>query len=469
MTRRLLLSYLAITVLVLVVLELPLAVFYDQRERERIGADLEHDAMVIATIYEDGLERGRPLDPAPALEYQDRTRARVVVVDRDGISLVDTDAATDRDFSTRPEIADALLGRGAQGTRTSDTLATDILYVAVPVASGGTIHGAVRVTIDTSDVTARTHRFWLGLGAVGAVIIGLVALVGWGLARSVTRPLRRLQAAADRFADGDLTVDDRPAGGPPEVRALAETIATMARRLDELLTAQRSFVADASHQLRSPLTALRLRLENLQSQLDAGTAAELDATIEETDRLSTLVNNLLQLARADEHPATAHFDLARLTADRIDTWTAVADARDVSLQRAGSDAPVPVTAVPGAIEQILDNLLDNALDAAPSGTTITVTITPALDTCQLRIADQGTGLTDEQKSNAVRRFWRGDASGPGTGLGLAIVDALATASGGRLELTDTPGGGLAAVVTLPTAPHTVASKPDTHPTSLSST
>ena len=125
--------------------------------------------------------------------------------------------------------------------------------------------------------------------------------------------------------------------------------------------------------------------------------------------------------------------------------------------------------MPGAIEQILDNLLDNALDAAPSGTTITVTITPAPDTCQLRIADQGAGLTDEQKTNAVRRFWRGDASGPGTGLGLAIVDALATASGGRLELTDTPGGGLTAVVTLPTAPHIVASKPDTHPTSLSST
>ena len=256
-TRRLLASYLLITVLALVLLEIPLAVFFAQRERERVAANLEHDATVIATLYEDDLENDRPLDPAAALAYHDRTGARVVVVDRQGISLVDTGGPIDRDFSTRPEITEALQGRRATGTRSSDTLATDILYVAVPVASGGTVHGALRVTIDTSDVSARIHRFWFGLAAIAIVILGLVALVGWWLARSVTRPIRQLQADAERFADGDLTVSPGPAGGPPEVRALADSIAVMATRLDELLAAQRTFVADASHQLRSPLTALQ--------------------------------------------------------------------------------------------------------------------------------------------------------------------------------------------------------------------
>ena len=447
MTRRLLASYLLITVLTLVLLEVPLAVFFAQRERERIAADLEHDATVIATLYEDDLENDLPLDPAPAVEYHDRTGARVVVVDREGISMVDTAAAIDRDFSTRPEMVDALTGERATGTRSSDTLATDILYVAIPVASGGTVHGALRVTIDTSDVSARIHRFWLGLAAIAIVIVGLVALVGWWLASSVTRPVKRLQADADRFADGDLTVGPGPPGGPPELRALADSMATMATRLDELLAAQRTFVADASHQLRSPLTALKLRLENLHSHLPDDAVTGLDAAMEETDRLGALVNDLLQLARADDRPPRAVVDLAQLSADRIDTWTAVAESRHVELRTDGLDAPVVVEAVPGAIEQILDNLLDNALDASPAGSSITVAITSGPHEHQLRITDEGGGLDDEQKALAIRRFWRGTTSGNGTGLGLAIVDALATAGGGHLELSDASSGGLTVTVT----------------------
>ncbi len=449
MTRRLLASYLLITVLALVLLEVPLAVFFDRRERERIAADLEHDATVIATLYEDDLENNLPLDPAPATEYRERTGARVVVVDRDGISMVDTGGALDRDFSTRPEMAEALSGKRATGTRSSDTLAAEILYVAVPVASGGTVHGAVRVTLDTSDVSSRIRRFWVGLAATAIVILGLVALVGWWLARSVTRPVRRLQADADRFAEGDLTVSPGPAGGAPELRALADSITTMASRLDELLTAQRAFVADASHQLRSPLTALKLRLENLQSHLPADATTELDAAMEETDRLGALVNDLLQLARADDRPRRTTVDLARLSADRIDTWTAVAESRDVALRTNGLDAPAVVEAVPGAIEQILDNLLDNALNASPAGSTITVTITSRPHEHQLRIADEGPGLDDEHKALATRRFWRATTAGNGTGLGLAIVETLATASGARLELSDAAGGGLTATVTFP--------------------
>lgn len=457
MTRRLLLGYLTVTVLVLALLEIPLAVFYAQRERERLIADVEHDASVIATLYEDDLERDRPLDPRPAGEYQSRTDARIVVVDRDGISLVDTNQSVNRDFSTRPEIALALTGVQSSGTRPSETLATDLLYVAVPVASGGTVHGALRVTLGTGDVNARIERFWFALATIAVVVLFAVALIGWGVARSVTRPLRRLNATASRFAHGDLTVNDEPNDGPPELRALADTMTTMAGRLDVLLQAQRTFVADASHQLRTPLTALRLRLENLQSGLPEGSSAELDAAIDETSRLTTLVTDLLQLARTDEHPASGVADLAELTADRVDTWTAVAEGKHVTLHyevsghHEVSGRAALVRVIPGAIEQILDNLFDNAVNASPSGATITARITPKADSYELTIADQGPGLTDEQKAHATRRFWRADTTRPGTGLGLAIVDALARASGGNVDLADAPGGGLAVTVTLPAA------------------
>jgi signal transduction histidine kinase len=458
MTRRLLVSYLIVTALVLVLLEVPLAVFYSQRERERIAADVEHDASILATLYEDDLEGDRPLDSVPAVDYRNRTGARVVVVDGDGISRIDTDQTVDRDFSTRPEIELALAGNTAEGTRSSETLGTDLLYVAVPVASGGIVHGALRVTLDTRDVNARIHRFWRSLAGIAAVVLVVVAVVGWGIARSVTRPIRQLESDASRFAAGDLTVSPEPIHGAPEVRALADTMSTMARRLDELLRSQRTFVADASHQLRTPLTALRLRLDNLQSHLPAQSSTELDAAIEETTRLAALVTSLLQLARADEHQATGVADVARLTDDRVDTWTAVAEANSVTLVADTPPGYVLVEADPAAIEQILDNLLDNALNASPTGATITARVTSHATTHELTISDQGAGLSDDEKRLATQRFWRGNTATSGTGLGLAIVSSLATASHAEIHIADAPEGGLAVTVSFPASS---ARRPDT--------
>ena len=458
MTRRLLAGYLTITVIVLVLLMVPLGVFYSQRERERLSADVEHDANVIATLYEDDLEAGTTLDPTPADTYEGRTGARVVVVDSAGISRVDTGADVDRDFSTRPEFVAALDGVRTSGTRRSDTLGTDLLYVAVPVASGGTVHGALRITLDTADVDQRIRNFWLALGGIAAVVLAVVVLIGWVIARSVTRPLRVLTASAERFASGDLSVGDHVTQGPPEIRALDTTMMTMAQRLDAVLTDQRRFVADASHQLRTPLTALRLRLENLQSDLDAAdgdgpderAVDALERAILETERLTELVSNLLQLARADARPVTEVVDLVGLVRDRVDTWTAIADEREVVLRHAPPDEPTPVRCVVGAIEQILDNLLDNALAVSPAGERIDIGIDRGQDGfVRLRVVDHGPGLDDAAKTDAMRRFWRGDVTRPGTGLGLAIVETLATSSGGRVVLADTDGGGLTVIVELP--------------------
>jgi signal transduction histidine kinase len=455
-TKRLLLSYLTITFIVLLLLQVPLGIFYAQRERERVEADVEHDANVIATLYEDDLEDDLPLDPTSAEIYADRTGARVVVVDAAGISRVDTAGGGDRDFSTRPEIATALEGTGTSGTRPSDTLGTDLLFVAVPVASGGTVHGALRITIDTSDVTQRIRSFWLGLVAIAAVVLVAVAVIGWVIARSVTRPVRELTETASRFASGDLSVRPSVSVGPPEIQELDASMTAMARRLDAVLTTQRAFVADASHQLRTPLTALRLRLENLQSRLPSESDEqvspldhEVERAIDETSRLTELVTNLLQLARADEKPATASGDLRTLVRDRVDTWTAVAEERGVTLvgPDGDNDVPIMVRAVPGAIEQILDNVLDNAVRASPHGAVVTVGVDEGPDVVVLSVEDHGPGLNDADKAEAMRRFWRGDITTPGTGLGLAIVDALATASGGAATLSDTDDGGLTVTIT----------------------
>jgi signal transduction histidine kinase len=180
----------------------------------------------------------------------------------------------------------------------------------------------------------------------------------------------------------------------------------------------------------------------------------LERAIGEIERLTELVSNLLQLARADARPVTEVVDLVALVRDRVDTWTAIADERGVELHHDPPETSTPVQCVAGAIEQILDNLLDNALAVSSPGERIDVEIDPTSDRSregfvQLRVVDHGPGLDDAAKADAMRRFWRGDATRPGTGLGLAIVETLASSSGGRAVLVDTVGGGLTVIVELP--------------------
>jgi signal transduction histidine kinase len=369
MTRRLLLSYLSITAFMLVVLELPLGITFARAERDRLVAAIEHDATVLATAVEDPLEAGATggLDPVAA-GYQDRTGARVVVVDRNGVTVADSDppAPGRRDLSTRPEIAAALRGRRAVGSRSSATLGGAFTYVAVPVASRGQVHGAVRITYSTSAVDARVRRVWLALAAAGAVVLAVVALVGFALARSMTRPLRALEQATSALARGEL--DSRAAvdAGPPELRRLAAAFDDMAARLGRLLGAQQAFVADASHQLRTPLTALRLRLENLEPAVPSDDAGNLQAAISETARLTRLVDGLLVLARAEATTPVRRevVDAAAVAADRRAAWAPLAAENGVALTLE-SGTPAPVWALAGALEQVLDNLLANALRHTP--------------------------------------------------------------------------------------------------------
>jgi HAMP domain-containing protein len=196
MTRRLLVSCLTITVFVLAVFVVPLGLTFASRERDQLGV---------------------------ADRYSERTGARIV--DAEGLSVADSDPPTEspRDFSTRPEFRDALDGARADGERYSETLAAGLIYVAVPVASGGTVHGAVRVTYTTAELDERVRENWVRLGALSVFVLVTVAGVGVLLARGVTRPVRRFNAATESLAAGDLGARVSESSGPPEIRALGHS------------------------------------------------------------------------------------------------------------------------------------------------------------------------------------------------------------------------------------------------------
>ncbi len=455
MSRRLLLTYLTITAVALVVLVIPLGVTFARRERDRLYFDIERDAVAVGSVSEDALEAGvrPPIDPMLA-DYRRHSEGRILVVDERGVSVADSDApgAAPRDYSTRSEIAAALDGHRAIGTRRSETLDEGLVYVAIPVASGGEVHGAVRITFPTASLDARVRREWLRLTVLSTGVLGVVAVVGLLLARSVTRPVRDLEATARRVAGGDLAARVASDRGPAELRRLATTFNRTAERLEQLVGAQGRFVADAAHQLRSPLTGLRLRLENLAHHLPAPELAKLDAAIGEVDRLSRIVDGLLLLARQDaEQPQAEPVDLAAVAENRVEAWADTAAERGVTVEGHAA-RPVWALVPAGTVEQVLDNLLANAVAASVRGSAVVVSVRSVSDMAELHVRDDGPGMASDDRRRAFDRFWRGDTSRPGTGLGLPIVRQLAHLAGGEATLEAGPGGrGIDAVVRLPAA------------------
>ena len=460
MTGRLLVGYLTLTVLVLVILEVPLGISYARRQIDELTFDVERDAVALASLSEDVLEGTQDLDLQSVAEaYQERTGGRVVIVDDQGDVVADSDPFRpgDRSFASRPEIQTALGGGVATGTRRSETLDENLLYVAVPVASGGEVHGAVRITYPTSTVDERVERNWARLGLVALVTLAAATVVGIVLARSVTRPLRRLQETATRLGHGDLEARTPTDEGPPEVRSLSIAFNDTATRLEQLVTAQEAFVADASHQLRTPLTALRLQLENVREEVGPDEAEEVDAALSEVGRLSRLVDGLLALARAERTSTTVTaevIDLGALLDERREVWAPVATDQGVALVFDTGDQPVRVLATPDHVAGVVDNLLANALDVSAPGSAVTLSCRSSTDHAEAHVVDEGPGLSDDERARAFDRFWTTPSAGRrlgGSGLGLPIARQLARIDGGELELRAAPTGGVDAVLRLPAA------------------
>jgi signal transduction histidine kinase len=295
---------------------------------------------------------------------------------------------------------------------------------------------------------------------LGIVLAGFFTLLAAGalaipFALGIARPITRLTRRTEKLADGDFSVRADDSSGPPELRELSRSFNVMAGRLGLMVENQKQFAGAVSHQLRTPLTALRLRLEQAQSALgdhEPEVADAIEASRAETDRLQEMVEQLLALARIEGGTAaTVTVDASAIVHSRIEMWESLASERNISLVVA-APAHAGCAAIVGSLEQIIDNYIDNALGVAPENSVISVVVSRDSSHVTIDVVDEGPGLTDEQRTLAFERFWRGQhtENAPGTGLGLAIVRQLAVASGGTTELLHRSDGqqGLVARVTL---------------------
>jgi signal transduction histidine kinase len=396
MRRRLILSTALIALAAVIVLGVPLGAVDAARLRQDSTSQLEHEADAVAGAIDDRLERRQRVSPALLRRFIPAAHHITVTT------------------------------RGGQRITTGPAIAGETLRAHAGSGLGGSVVAAAPI----GELGARVRRAWLLIAALslGGVLIavGLAALQ----ARRLVRPLEAIAHRSAQLGDGDFSIR---AGhfGVPEIDAIAQGLDSSAGRIAELVAREREFSANVSHQLRTPLTALRLRLEGAGGS-DGGERREreLEAALTETDRLEATIADLLAHARQAAAGEPVAVNLGTVAHEHAARWKPVF-ARSRRGLEVVAERNVLVRASRGTVGQVLDVLLDNALRHGTGAAHIGV----AADgrSARVTVADGGPGVTEADRD---RIFERGASRAGGTGIGLHLARALAQADNGSLRVLE---------------------------------
>ena len=336
----------------------------------------------------------------------------------------------------------------------------DRLLATAGVRNDGELVGAVVLAVDAKDAARDVAVGWIWVAVGCLAFLVLAAVVGRSLTRWVLRPLSGLERAVAEMTEG-IAGPPAHVSGPPELRHFTSAFNTMAQVVRASLDRQRRLIADASHQLRNPLAAVRLRADTLENYVAEEGWPTYSSMTAELDRFENLLEQLLRLARAEQvsgsrqvglsTAAAESADLADVIEERIAYWQPILDGQDQQLRNRSSHPGPMVQLARHDVEQLLDVALENALRYAGAGATVTVSTEHSGETVDLVVSDNGTGLPDEDLARAAIRFWRARDDGAGTGLGLAIAAEITAGHGGTISVEKAPEGGLLVRYRLPAA------------------
>jgi signal transduction histidine kinase len=397
MRRRLLVTFLGINVMVIVLYAVPRAAFLAEQARETQRQELTQQAALVQSSVEQRLDADAPV--------------------------------TSRDLQTPLSTADQVVYRQVDGStiRTGPELGDAPTLVVTRAVPGG---GEVTVLRAQSTVDQRVAEALMPIIVTGVAVLAVAAGAAVVLSRRLARPFIELAAAADRLGEDMFNVEI-PHHPLPEAAAIARALERSKERLATVLRRERAFASNASHQLRTPLTALRLQLEDLSMdpQVQNSTREHLDVAIAEIDRLSDTVTGLLELARLGSLGDAVQVDLEALAEQAARRWRPATQSAGRALDFRG-DGPVLSQAPPAAVHQVLDVLIENALEHGQGA--IVVEAGTHRGHNRVRVRDEGPGIPSEQLPAVFSRRHRGGSS-KGEGIGLALAQEVARALGGSLE------------------------------------
>ncbi|MBE9507302.1 MAG: sensor histidine kinase [Chloroflexi bacterium] len=460
LNSRLLLSYVAVILVCLVVAGLALLVALRVRQvQQRFVYQRLGDTASVTIVA----ARGRDVSPerlAPLLQRVDQTRnVRSMLLDSQGNVVLDSRG----EWEGQNLLAGARLGRGPEGGLQgsfTDAGGQTWLFVALPWPAPPSPEKLVFAAQEPRNATLAWARnnlttplLWAGLAALVPSI--LLALL---VSRSVAAPLRRVAGAAESIAHGK-TGTRAPVSGPAEVRALACSFNTMADQVEAAQQSQRDFVANVSHELKTPLTSI----QGFSQALLDGTASTPEAAAraarvihEETERMRRMVDELLILARFDAGQvvvARAPVELGSLLRGCVEKLMPQAQAVGVTLELDVSQ-PLFVAGDVDRLAQVFSNLLDNGVAHTPAGGKVTAVARQAKEehVIEVTVTDTGEGIPPEALSRIFERFYQVDKSrrrGRGAGLGLAITKEIVEAHDGAITAESVEGLGSKFTVRLP--------------------
>ena len=428
MRRRILLAILVTTVFALVLFGLPL------------GLALARNDMVEATIR---LEREATLATRAVPADFATSNDPVELTPSPGLQLALYDANGRRVVGDGPPLAD-LFVREARRNRIRSGERNEALVAAVPITADEHVVGVIRAERSLQTVDARARRRWLTLVAFGIGILAVSALIGLLLADRIARRVRQVRDDAVQLGDGNFTIAPRQTG-IRELDEVAGALHTTAGHLRRTLERERSFSADASHQLRTPLTGLRLLLDNELAVSRDLPGTVLTEALVEVDRLEATIDSLLQLARSTVGADRPTLDVDRVLRDVTEQWRPVLAAATRPL-RVVSRVTVRPKARQAAIAQALVVLLENA--SRHGRGTVTVEACDVAYGVAITVTDEGPGITGSEDA-IFRRHETGLGDGGGTGIGLALARSLVEGETGRLVLERAQPGARFAIL-LPT-------------------
>lgn len=407
MRRRLALALAAVATLAVVLFAVPLALVLERTYRDEELGRLERDT--VAATRE--IDLGTPLASDP-IELP--ATADVVGV---------YEAGGRRVAGGGPAVADDVVRRAVGEQAPTDRPGRGRLVVAVPLVADERVTGAVRAERSAAAATRSARRQWWLMAGVAAAAIAVSALAAVVLGRRLARPLERLAHAARRLGEGDFSMRSARTG-VRELDDVGGALDGAAGRLDELVTRERAFSADASHQLRTPLAALRIELEALD--LRSNDSPELSAALAQVDRLQSTIDTLLAVAR-DSPRGAALTGLGGVLDDAESRWRGPLASRGRPLRLRMEEPQVAVRLSESVLREIIDVLLDNAMRHG-SGV-VEMRVRRVDGSIALDVADEGTGAVPDEV------FARGSGSPGGRGIGLALARSLAQVEGAQLRLS----------------------------------